>query len=350
MEYPPPGRVRSGAMIRAYARRLWDLSKTPRPPPPRRDLIESALYGAAQPLLGLRILARDAALLREAFVPAAWLALICAAAAALGGDGTLGTFASRFYKIFAALAVAPPILFANHYARLAAQVRFQLGFGACGPREASLWFFAKRSLQGVLLVAFAAAPVYLFTNTKVLGLAAAGALGLWGLHWVVVDALDDARVLLPGETLASAEAAATLAPEPWFVRSFRRAARALRSLPIAGRPLSWVVRKFADVCDRLSLPWREEIALLEKNPVLGAGFALATSALLALPGLNLIFRPTIIVAGAHLLGHLEATEAGHGHPGIAAVHAAPARQAYPPEPAPDAAPYPAGPISSRQKP
>jgi hypothetical protein len=307
-------------LLREALRRLRGYSLTRQPPPPAADVLGNATYGAAQPILGMRILAGDSELLREAFIPAGWLALFCALIAALQGGGGLLAFAAAFYKIFGALAVAPPILFANHYARLAAQVRYQLGFGACAPREGSLWFFGKRSLQSVILVAFAVAPFYLLERAPIVGHATAALLGLWGLHWVVVDALDDARVLLPGETLKSAEAAAAQnAPQPWFVRAFLRAARELSALPIAGRPLAFLVRAFARVCDRLAVPFREEIALLEQHRALGLGFAVATSALLAIPGLNLLFRPIIIVAASHLLGHLEATEAAHGHPGAPAL-------------------------------
>jgi hypothetical protein len=118
---------------------------------------------------------------------------------------------------------------------------------------------------------------------------------------VVVDAFDDARVLLPGETVRSAEATDRQAPPPWFVRWFRHAAD---RLPLIGAPL----RAFARLCDRLSLPWRGEIALMEANPSIALGFALSTATLLAAPVLNLLFRPIILVASSHLLGHLEAAD------------------------------------------
>jgi len=117
----------------------------------------------------------------------------------------------------------------------------------------------------------------------------------------VVDAFDDARVLLPGETVRSAEATDRQAPPPWFVRWFRHAAD---RLPVIGGPL----RAFARLCDRLSLPWRGEIALMEANPSIALGFALSTATLLAAPVLNLLFRPIILVASSHLLGHLESVD------------------------------------------
>lgn len=322
-----------GPLARTSWHRLLAFGRAPQPPPDEADVAGSALYGAAQPLLGVRILLSDPELLREALIPAGWLAAFCLLVAVLhgqGGDTSLFGEVKTLYTTFAALAVAPPILFAKHYAQLAAQVRFRLGFGACGPREGSLWFFAKRSLQSVVLVSLAVAPIAVFRVVTTLvdflpggdlvsrafQYAAAALLGLWGLHWVVVDALDDARVLLPGETVASAEAAAERsAPPPWFVRAFYRGADSLDRAPGVPGFVAGLARRFARACDRLSVPWREEIALLERRRALGAGFALATAALLATPVLNLIFRPIIIVAAVHLLGHLEPGEAGHGHPG-----------------------------------
>ena len=313
-----PRRRELAPLIRQSRARLLDFSRGIQPPPSASDHLGNALYGAAQPLLGARILLRDPQLLREAFVPAGWLALACAAYALISAKSgaPIPDHFKTFYKAFAALAVAPPILFGNHYARLAQQARIKLGFGACGPREASLWFFAKRSLQSLILVALAAWPLAIFQHVPVLGLAAGAALLLWGLHWVVVDALDDARILLPGETLAAAEAAgAANAPPPWFVREFYRFESMLLEFPLVPSIVPWAVRKFARACDKLSTPWREEIELFEKNRAIGFGFAIATTVLLAVPGLNLLFRPIIIIAASHLLGQLEPGEPEHGHPG-----------------------------------
>ena len=51
-----------------------------------------------------------------------------------------------------------------------------------------------------------------------------------------------------------------------------------------------------------------EIELMENNRYVSLGFGLSTAALLAIPGLNLLFRPIILVASSHLLGHLEQHE------------------------------------------
>src|SRR6185295_12256335 len=116
--------------------------------------------------------------------------------------------------------------------------------------------------------------------------------------WVVVEAFDAARVLRPGETLADLDAAALRIRAPWYVRSLFRAAD---RTPIAGG----LLRRFARLCDRLSMPWREEIALVEDHPALVLGFALSTAALLAVPVLNLAFRPIVIIAATHIIGQLE---------------------------------------------
>jgi hypothetical protein len=119
---------------------------------------------------------------------------------------------------------------------------------------------------------------------------------LWSLHWIVVDAFDGARVLRPGQTLAQAEADDARPPEPWFVRAIWR---------IEGQKWRAKRRGFGGFCDRYSSGWREEIAILSAHPALAVGFGLATAALLAIPGVNILFRPIVTVGAAHLLGQLE---------------------------------------------
>ena len=72
------------------------------------------------------------------------------------------------------------------------------------------------------------------------------------------------------------------------------------------------MRWFARLCDRLSLPWREEIALVEEHPALMIGFALSTAVLLTVPILNLAFRAIVIIGAAHIVGQLETTAATSG--------------------------------------
>ncbi|HWE25670.1 MAG TPA: hypothetical protein VG496_17160 [Myxococcales bacterium] len=286
---------------RAALARLRSFATRTQPPPAREQVPDRVVYGLAQPLLGLRLLFSDSELLRDALVPAAWLGAFCAVAAAVSHDGVgFWGWVKSFYKTFAVLAPVPSIIFAKHYARLAATVRWRLGFGPCGPREYSIFVSGRRALQQAIVIAIGVLPfAAIWYVLPFLGaLIANTVIGAWGVHWVVVDAFDDARVLFPGETVRSAEAADRMAPPPWFVRWFRHAAD---KLPIGGR----ILRAFARLCDRLSLPWRGEIALVEAHPAIALGFAMSTATLLATPVLNLLFRPTILVGSSHLLGHLE---------------------------------------------
>ena len=301
---PESLRLRPGnawARLRVYLR--------PSPPPPASQPGEQALYGFAQPLLGLRLLVQDSRLLAEAVTPAALLAAFCAMVAGFQMEGHgFRSWLGAFYKTFAVLAPLPSVLFAKHYARLAAVVRWRLGFGACGPREMPLGMSLRRAIQQAILIAVGVVPfAFVWRVLPGVGTALSQAVvALWGVHWVVVDALDDARVLAPGESLAEAEENDQRAPPPWFIRVLHGAAD---RAPL--RPLAGALRRFARLCDRLSLPWRGEIALMEGHPAIAFGFAISTAALLATPVLNLLFRPIILIGSAHLLGHLEKVEQPH---------------------------------------
>ena len=288
---------------RAALARIRSFATLTQPPPAQEQeqTPDRVVYGLAQPLLGMRLLFSDSELLREALVPAAWLGAFCAVAAAVSHDGVgLWAWVKSFYKTFAVLAPVPSIIFARHYARLAATVRWRLGFGACGPREYSLLVSLRRAVQQAIVIAIGVIPfAVIWMVLPFFGALISNAvIAAWGVHWVVVDAFDDARVLFPGETVRSAEATDRMAPPPWFVRWFRHAAD---RLPVVGR----LLRAFARLCDRLAMPWRGEIALVEAHPSIALGFAMSTATLLAIPVLNLLFRPIILVGSAHLLGHLE---------------------------------------------
>ena len=300
--------------LRGALSRLRAYSRDKQPPPAgSASRLDHALYGFAQPLLGIKVLLSDPELLREALEPALLLAAFCAVAAFIEpekGSFWIGRL-KTFYKVFAALAPVPSIIFARHYARLAAMARWRLGFGACGPREMPLAVSLKRALQQLVLVYAGAFPFWLviraipFLGRRVEWIVPV----LWGLHWVVVDAFDDARILKPGETLRDAEAEDQRAPSPWFVRWFDAAAA---RIPLA--PFANLLRWFARTSDRLALAWRGEIALMEANGAAALGFSLSTAALLATPVLNLLFRPVTIVAASHLLGHLEGHDGNRDGP------------------------------------
>src|SRR5205823_10881306 len=133
---------------RAAFSRLRSFAARKQAPPPREQAPDRVVYGLAQPLLGLRMLVSDSEILREALIPAAWLGAFCAVAAAVSHDGSgWWDWVKSFYKTFAVLAPVPSIIFAKHYARLAAMVRWRLGFGPCGPREYSIAVSLKRAIQ-----------------------------------------------------------------------------------------------------------------------------------------------------------------------------------------------------------
>lgn len=276
----------------------------PRPPP--SDDHGRVLYGLTQPLLGIRMLASHPALLQAALVPALLLAAVCAVVALLGDRG----FFHGFYTTFALLAPLPSIVLAGHYARFAVAARHALGFAPAEPCIEPLGRLIRRTVKQFVLVTIALAPVtvLLAMVPGVGGVLVKTVAAAWALHWVVVEAFDSARVLQPGETIEDLDRAAERIRRPWYVRGLRHASD---EVPVAGR----LIGRFARLCDRLSMPWREEIALVEKHPALMFGFAVSTAALLAIPILNLAFRPIVIVGAVHVLGQLEA--AAHRTPGEA---------------------------------
>ena len=269
---------------------------------------EQVLYGFSQPLLGMRVLLADMELLREALFPAAVLALVCALYASVQGSSGHWSWFGHFYKAFAAMAPLPSVIFANHYARLGAMIRWRLGLGAVGPREFPLGMLIGRLIRQTLIVAVGVAPFLLLANlVPFLGSAISTVvLALWGVHRVVADAFDDAQVLQPGETVRESVEHDRNARPPWFVRMFLHVAD---RVPVLGRPLRW----FARLCDKLALDSRGEIATMEDNRIIAAGFALSTAALLFTPVLNLLFRPIIIAGSSHLLGQLEKQEPDRPH-------------------------------------
>jgi hypothetical protein len=259
---------------------------------------DRVVYGLTQPVIGARLLARNRDLLRAAMVPAGVLAAACAVIALVSDGGS--SFLRRFYTTFAVLAPLPSIVFASHYARFAAQARHAFGFSRVEPCIEPLRRLVSRVVKQAILIALALAPVTALLHiVPVLGwLAVQVIAAAWALHWVVVDAFDSARVLHPGQTLADLDAAALRVRPPWYVRWLSHAAE---RAPLGNRLIRW----FARLCDRLSLPWREEIALVEEHPALMLGFALSTAILLAVPILNLVFRPIVIAGATHVLGQLE---------------------------------------------
>jgi hypothetical protein len=309
---PVDASLRPASLIRYALARIRGYSNVHAPP--RGSPAEEGLYGFAQPILGARILLSDFQLLKEALYPGVLLMLACAAYASLSGSGEHQQWIwfKHFYKAFAALAPLPSVVFANHYARLAAIIRWRLGLGACGPREMPMGMLIGRLIRQALIVAIGVAPLAWFLGKVPLvgGVLSGAVLALWGLHWVVADAFDDAQVCLPGESLRQSIERDRNAPPPWFVRWIRKGAD---KLPFG----KGIVRAFARFCDKLALDSRGEIEIMENNRFISAGFGVSTAALLAIPGLNLLFRPIVLAAASHLVGQIEAQEE-HAHTGHAA--------------------------------
>jgi len=274
---------------------------------------DRAVYGLMQPVLGARMLFRDGDLMRASLVPAGLLAAFCICAALLDPvSWSVWGIVRRFYQVFAVLAPLPSVLLARHYAKLASVARNKFGFGPVEPCIEGFWRAISRAFKQFVLVAIGLLPLTIalhfvpFLGPLVIHVAVA----VWALHWIVVDAFDSARVLLPGQKVADLDVLAEQAPKPWFVRFLLQA----RPWPVVGR----VLARFGGWCDRMAKPWREEIALVEEHPSLMAGFALSTAALVATPVLNLLFRPIVLIGASHVLGRLEA----HAAPELAAAAAA----------------------------
>jgi len=302
-------------VVRWALQRIRGYSKSVQAPPAGNT--EQALYGFAQPILGVRVLLSDPELLKEALYPAGLLAAACALYASLGSEsaGHWDVWFKSFYKAFATLAPLPSFFFANHYARLAAMIRWRMGFGACGPREMPWRLLAGRMIRQALIVAIGIAP--LLGLTKLLpgigDVLTAIVLGIWSLHWVVADAFDDAQVCLPGESVKQSLQRDREAQPPWFVRWLRRGAD---KLP---RIFGWPIRLFAKLCDKLAMDSRGEIYTMESNRAVSLGFSLSTAALLATPVLNLLFRPIIIAGSSHLMAQLEKEEGLEAGPHLPAL-------------------------------
>jgi hypothetical protein len=266
------------------------------------------LWGLAQPLLGMRVMLRDRTLLGDALFPVITVAAFCmlgafAAAERAEGDGLSSTWTGvvAFFAAFIALAPLPPFLFSRHYARMAARAR---GMLELGPREPwlepvsmSLW----KTIAQAIIIAIGVAPITILLGLLVIGAPLALMVqGVWTLHWMVVEGLDNGRTLAPGETVAEiTRTEDALRHDPWYHRWFDLVTH--KTVAKLLGPL----RMFAEVVRALGRPWSHEIRLVEHERALCSGFGLGVVTLLAIPGLNLFFRPALVIGAAHMRGRLE---------------------------------------------
>jgi hypothetical protein len=261
-------------------------------PPPRGGRVATLLYGLGQPLLGLDMLRRHPELLRPTLVPIGLVAVFCILVAVSEARG-LGDMVLRFYITLAGAASAPPFVFANTYARVAARAHERLGLGPAEPRRTRLWSRLSQFVRFALVVAVPIAPVlWLLGAVPLAGAAAAVAVSaLWTLHWMVVESFDGARV---------AGAPGAIPPEwPWFLAWAGRPGFAELPGPLRAPP-AWAARRVRS----LARPWGEETALAAANPILTIGFGLAVAGLLAVPIVNLLLRPALLIGSVHVVGRV----------------------------------------------
>lgn len=283
--------------MREHLGRIAAHAKAPAAPPARD--VDRFWYGVAQPLLGLRTLWTTPAL-RARALPPVLVVLVLAGVIAVGEEGlTPERVLLRYTAVVAGLASMPAVLFANTYARLAAESAAHLGFGAPAPLLTSIVGRLWQMLRSALLIALGIAPLVAVARVAPLvgDLLVVAVSAAWTLHWIVVEALDGARVVAPGEATPAAAAAL---PPPWFVAW--TTAAIWDHVPVVRRAVRW----FGRVVGKLARPWLEEVALVTRHPALALGFGVATAALLAVPVANLLLRPAILVGAVHVRGQLAA--------------------------------------------
>ncbi|HET6582141.1 MAG TPA: hypothetical protein VFG69_01815 [Nannocystaceae bacterium] len=308
--YPAVGAVvsdPSGTTLRDAIAYVTGQMREPAAPPAIDHRRARFLWGLAQPLLGMRVMLRDRTMLGEALVPVFAVALLCtigAIASATANESDpirrIGVGIVWFFATFITLAPVPPFLFARHYARMAARARGLLGLGPRDPWLEPIAVSLGKTIAQSIVIAIGLAPI-----TIVLSLVPYAAplvllvQGLWTLHWMVVEGLDNGRSLAPGDSVdrVTREEAA-LRHDPWFHRWLDR---------VPPRAAKWLapVRMIAEIVRALGSSWSPEIRIVERDHALAGGFGLGVVALLAVPGLNLFFRPALVIGAAHLRGRLE---------------------------------------------
>lgn len=280
--------------------RLREQSARPHPrPQDDADVIERVRYGIAQPLLGLRVIVRAPDLLGMSIAPAIGVLLV----GVLVGMNTAsehgvarGIVAG--WLAIAALAPLPAVLFGRLYAHLASRVRPRLGLPPQAP-----YIRGVMQLLGEWAAQLAVLALGVLPLTGLLGIlplyGAGLALGIqsaWALHWVVIEGLDNARTLPEGRTVAELEELGRRQPGwAWFHRPHTLLTKPTWLVGILGP-----VRMFSEVVHTLARQWRLEVDAAERHPWICFGFGLGVVVLVAIPGVNLLFRPAVVVAGVHL--------------------------------------------------
>ncbi len=298
MEQPPP----TAALRESWRMHLGIIredARQPRPVPRGQGRLALVRYGLAQPFLGLRTIFASRDLLGISLAPAFGVLIIAVVVGWMTGSehGVLRGLLASLLAV-AALAPLPALLFGRVYAHLAAKARGHLGLPPQQPYIRGVMQLVGEWLAQVVVLALGVLPL-----TAVLGIvpwvgamAAFGVQATWALHWVVVEGYDNARTLPPGRTIEQLEAESlSRQGRPWFDRIPHAVSKP--------RGLMWLmgpVRMLSEIVASLSRPWRLEVDLVEDEPWVSLGFGLGAAAMLAVPGLNLLFRPAVVVAGVHL--------------------------------------------------
>ncbi|HVO17984.1 MAG TPA: hypothetical protein VMU15_01935 [Anaeromyxobacter sp.] len=261
-----------------------------------RSILARTRGGGALVLRAAALVARDRGLRRAVALPTLLTCLGCAALAAFlawvldqEDTTTLGRL-HQFMTAFVALSSMPPTLLTRQWTRVALEARRALGLGPGEDSQAGRSY--ARALAGewakavrqALVVGLGLSPLLLLLwvapdgTWEVLGVA-------WAFYWVIVDALELPIEVVPGPPPP--------APVPWFTRGLARVGRTT----VLVRPAAWA----GGLAGRLSRPWAEEIHFTERRPWECLGFGLAAGALLAIPGLGLLFRAVVITGATSML-------------------------------------------------
>lgn len=285
------------ATIGEVATRFRDLSVSPSRVPTTR--LEACLYGAAQPIVAVRLLVRHGELMRRAIVPALAFAALCVGLAVDEATGGTWSVIERTYLALVAAAPISPILFSRSYARLAAKAQTLAGYGERDPYLRSFRQAGVETMLQLIVLGIGTAPVMVIM--ALLPFDAVGVAlvtGLWGLHWIFVEAFDSARTTPAGRPFVESEHDPNERP-PWYERitNFRWPA----GLGFLGGPLRWWGRMLG----RLTRRWWSEVAIGERHPWMAVGFSACAALILALPGINLFFRPVVVIAAALVAAELD---------------------------------------------
>jgi hypothetical protein len=236
----------------------------------------------------MRLLFEQRELLRRAIGPVLGFLGVCVLVAS--SDEDLPWYAVYYLTVISAAPLSP-VVFSRHYARLASVARRHVELPPSEPYLRSGRQIVGEAFVQLLVVGVGIAPLAgLVAMVPLLGSIGAALLGyLWALHWVVVEALDAAKCTSEHERehLHADHL-------PWFAQPIRWQTRGLQ------RVLSWPLRRWSALLRRMSLRWRSEIALIERHPTMALGFGLGSAVLLAIPLLNLVFRPAIVIAATHV--------------------------------------------------